>query len=55
MTQTNQQNLPQDMELETLAGIDDFGAGRTVDGDEVLAWLKSWGTSQELPSPLLNK
>lgn len=29
--------------------------GETVDGDEVIEWLKSWGKPDELPPPSLRK
>lgn len=32
-------------------GLDDLKAGRTVDGDEVMRWIESWGTGSELPPP----
>lgn len=33
---------------EALADIE---AGRLIPNDEVLAWLKSWGTPDEKPAP----
>lgn len=33
------------------AGLADIEAGRLVDGDEVMRWVKSWGTDHELPAP----
>lgn len=36
---------------ETLEALDDVKNGRTVDGDEVLAWLRSWGQKDELEPP----
>jgi predicted transcriptional regulator len=41
----------QQMYEDTLEGIEALEAGETVDGDEVLAWLDSWGTAEELPPP----
>ena len=32
-------------------GLADVRAGRVVDGNDVLRWLESWGTEQELPPP----
>jgi len=32
-------------------GLADVRAGHVVDGDDVLRWLESWGTDQELPPP----
>jgi len=39
------------MHRDTLEALDDYKNGRTVDGDEVIAWIDSWGTEQELPRP----
>lgn len=36
---------------DTLESIEDIRMGRVVDGNKVHAWLKSWGTSKELPAP----
>ena len=33
------------------AGIADLDVGRTVSGDKVLAWIRSWGTANEVPPP----
>lgn len=32
-------------------GMSDIEAGRVVDGDEVLAWIESWGTDNESKPP----
>ncbi|MEA3468100.1 MAG: type II toxin-antitoxin system RelB/DinJ family antitoxin [Thermodesulfobacteriota bacterium] len=37
---------------ETLEAIEDIESGRIVDGDEVMAWLASWGSEAELDPPL---
>lgn len=34
-----------------LAGLADFDAGRSVSHEKVVAWLESWGTENELPTP----
>lgn len=39
------------LRCETLEALEDVQAGRVVDGAEVLAWLRSWGTDRELPPP----
>jgi len=39
------------MRRETLEGLADVEAGRTIDGDEVLAWIESWGKDEEVPTP----
>lgn len=36
---------------ETLAAMESVARGEVVDADEVHAWLRSWGTSNELPPP----
>ena len=37
---------------EIQAGLDEAAAGKTVPHEEVAAWLRSWGTPNELPPPL---
>lgn len=32
-------------------GLEDVRAGRVVDGEEVMRWIESWGTADELPPP----
>jgi antitoxin component of MazEF toxin-antitoxin module len=34
------------------AGLADIEAGRTVSGEAVANWLRSWGTEHELPPPV---
>lgn len=36
---------------ETLESWEDYKAGRVIDGDEVMAWLESWGTDDEKEPP----
>jgi predicted transcriptional regulator len=36
---------------ETRDALDQADRGRTVDGDRVLAWVRSWDTDAELPTP----
>jgi len=36
---------------ETEKGLADLDAGRVVDGDNVLRWIKSWGADNELAPP----
>jgi predicted transcriptional regulator len=33
------------------AGMDEFQAGQGIDHDRVSAWLRTWGTENELPAP----
>ena len=41
----------QRMHRETLEGLADVEAGRVIDGDQVTAWIQSWGLDSELPPP----
>lgn len=34
------------------AGLAAADAGKTISGDKVIDWLRSWGTEDELPPPL---
>jgi predicted transcriptional regulator len=36
---------------ETKAALGELEAGKLIDGDEVLAWLDSWGTDHERQPP----
>lgn len=36
---------------ETLEALEDIETDRVVDGDEILTWLASWGTEDELEPP----
>ncbi len=38
---------------DTQVAVQSVVAGRTVDGDTVHAWLRSWGTDNELQPPTL--
>lgn len=40
-----------EMERRISAGRADIAAGRFADHAKVAAWLRSWGTDQELPPP----
>jgi predicted transcriptional regulator len=37
--------------LETREALADLGADRVIDGDAVLEWIDSWGTSEEREPP----
>lgn len=37
---------------ETLASWEDYQAGRVIEGDQVMAWLDSWGTEDEKEPPV---
>ena len=49
---TQATNQPEDMGSlrwrETLEALEDVAAGRVVDGELVHAWLKTWGTANEV-------
>ncbi|THF57670.1 CopG family ribbon-helix-helix protein [Pseudothauera rhizosphaerae] len=45
------QGQEQERWLETLPALDSVRSGRTVAGDEVHAWLESWGSAAEKPAP----
>ena len=45
------EELKQRRNQETLESWEDHKAGRVIDGDEVAAWLDSWGTDDEKESP----
>ncbi len=46
-----QAELRQRMVVDTLEGIEALEAGEIIDGDDVVTWLDSWGTPDELPPP----
>ena len=35
----------------TLEALTDVEAVRVIDGDQVMAWIESWGSDKELPPP----
>ena len=37
---------------EIEAGLAEIEAGKSVSGEKVIDWLRSWGTEHELPPPL---
>ncbi len=45
------ENQDQRMYRETLEGLADVEAGRVIDGDQVVAWIESWGSDNEVPPP----
>jgi len=57
MDETEQFSLfDEEEDAETAARLDaeaeaDIAAGRVVPHEKVMEWLKSWGTSNELPCP----
>ncbi|MDH1264880.1 MULTISPECIES: CopG family ribbon-helix-helix protein [unclassified Pseudomonas] len=45
------QELEQNRWKETLQAMESVAQGNVVSGEAVNAWLKSWGSSEELPPP----
>lgn len=49
------QELEQSRWKETLTGMESVAHGNVVSGQAVHSWLESWGTSDELPPPPVDK
>ena len=49
------QELEQARWKETLGAIESVAQGKSVAGDSVHAWLRSWGQSDELPPPRVSQ
>jgi predicted transcriptional regulator len=47
----NREELRRQRLADTREALDDLEAGDVVAGEEVLAWLESWGKDEELPPP----
>jgi predicted transcriptional regulator len=45
------EDLRQRRDEETREALAELDAGQVVDGDEVLAWIDSWGSDKELEPP----
>lgn len=45
------QELEQSRWKETLIAMESVASGKVVSGQEVQAWLETWGTANELPPP----
>jgi len=45
------EDLRQRRDEETRAALTELDAGQVVDGDEVLAWIDSWGSENEREPP----
>ena len=45
------QQLEQTRWQETLEAMDSVAQGKVVSGEAVHAWLRSWGSADELPPP----
>lgn len=46
------EELKQRRNQETLASWEDYQASRVIEGDQVMAWLDSWGTEDEKEPPV---
>ncbi len=49
------QSLEQEQWQQTLEAMESVARGRVVSGESVHAWMKSWGTDDELPAPIIKK
>ena len=49
------QSLEQEQWQQTLEAMESVAQGRVVSGESVHAWMKSWGTDDELPAPIIKK
>jgi predicted transcriptional regulator len=45
------QALEQQRWQETMQAMASVAQGQVVDSDDIHAWMKSWGTAEELPVP----
>lgn len=45
------EELKQRRNQETQESWEDYKAGRVIDGDDMMAWLDSWGTDDEKEPP----
>lgn len=45
------QSLEQSRWQETLIAIESVARGKLIPGDDVHSWLRSWGSSDEIPPP----
>lgn len=40
---------------DTLEGLESIRKGDVIDGEEIFAWMRSWGTDDELDPPQVKK
>jgi predicted transcriptional regulator len=45
------QTQEQQLYRQTLEGLADVEAGRVIDGEQVMAWIESWGSDKPVPPP----
>ena len=48
------QEIEQQRWNETLVALDSVAQGKVISGEVVHAWLRSWGTDNELPPPKID-
>jgi len=45
------ENMESQKWLDTLEGLEDVKNGRVIEGENVLEWIESWGSENELDMP----
>ena len=45
------QTQEQQLYRQTLEGLADVEADRVIDGEQVMAWIESWGSDKPVPPP----
>ena len=48
----SQEELKQKRKEATREALEDYKAGRVIDGDKMMEWIESWGTDNEKEPPL---
>jgi len=51
MAPGSDEELEQAKRKETLEAMESVARGKVVSGEAVHAWLRSWGSADELPTP----
>ena len=51
MAPGSDEELEQAKRKETLEAMESVARGKVVSGEAVHAWLRSWGSAEELPPP----
>jgi hypothetical protein len=46
-----EKRVEDDFDAETAEGVGELDQGMTVENEEVIRWLRSWGSESELPMP----
>lgn len=47
----SREELQEERYQQSLEALREAEAGDVIEGDEVIAWIESWGTENELPPP----